>query len=250
MRQSGLGIASLILGIIGLLFSMIFIGIFPCVISLILAIVVIANKNVKHSLAVAGCICSVIGISVFVLLYGRNFLPTSEKEPQQLSFNETYNIDDMFEFTPIEGRLAAVVLPSNQQGEWTDIYDWIMGDDDELPYELIAMIKNIGSEEINLRSTIDAEIVINDIYKFDAEIKMENKEGNEFENEDLKPLQERKYHIYSFVPEEVWSICESCVVNLAFPDDYTWSADLEDAQVQIYTIEFDKNKIDNDLSNN
>lgn len=67
-RTSGLGIASLILGIIGMLLSFIAIGIFPCVISLILAIIGILNKKTKHGTCIAGIVCSAIGIGIFAII--------------------------------------------------------------------------------------------------------------------------------------------------------------------------------------
>lgn len=244
MRQSGLGIASLVLGIIGFLFSALFIGIVPCIISVILAIIVIRNKDEKHSLAIIGLILSIIGIILFSMIYLRFFIPKKEELPQEMSFGETYVINDIFEFTPIEGKLSPIICPSNQKGTIADIYEWITGENNELPYELTAKIKNIGTEEINAYWNIDAEVIINDTYRFDATLKMENAKGDEFESEDLTPLQERTFHIYAFVPQEIWSICESCTMNLAFPDDYQWSGDLD--HDPIYTITFDENKIKND----
>lgn len=68
MKQSGFGIASLILGIIGMLLSCILIGIVPCVISVIFAIMALLKKDKKHGIAVAGLVCSIIGIIVFVFM--------------------------------------------------------------------------------------------------------------------------------------------------------------------------------------
>ncbi|MDE7446172.1 MAG: DUF4190 domain-containing protein [Lachnospiraceae bacterium] len=67
MKQSGLGIASLVLGIIGLCLSCVIIGIVPCAIGLILAIVGLMQKDRGHGTAIAGLVCSVIGIGVFLL---------------------------------------------------------------------------------------------------------------------------------------------------------------------------------------
>lgn len=67
MKQSGLGIASLVLGIIGLLLSCVVIGIVPCAIGLILAIVGLTQKDRGHGTAIAGLVCSVIGIGIFLL---------------------------------------------------------------------------------------------------------------------------------------------------------------------------------------
>lgn len=67
-KTSGLGIASLILGIIGMLLSCLTIGIVPCIIGLILAIIGITNKKTKHGTCIGGLICSVIGIGIFLVV--------------------------------------------------------------------------------------------------------------------------------------------------------------------------------------
>lgn len=67
MKQSGLGIASLVLGIIGLCLSCVVIGVVPCAIGLILAIIGLAQKDRGHGTAIAGLVCSVIGIGIFLL---------------------------------------------------------------------------------------------------------------------------------------------------------------------------------------
>lgn len=68
MKQSGLGIASMILGIIGLLTSCLGVGIVFCIVGLVLAIICIVNKQVKHGMGIAGLVCSIVGIVVFVFM--------------------------------------------------------------------------------------------------------------------------------------------------------------------------------------
>lgn len=67
MKQSGFGVAALILGIIGMLLSCVAVGIVPCVIGLILAIIGLVQKDRKHGMAIGGLVCSVIGIGIFLL---------------------------------------------------------------------------------------------------------------------------------------------------------------------------------------
>lgn len=47
MKQSGFGIASLILGIVGLVFSCFIVGIIPAFLGLIFAIIALCQKNTK-----------------------------------------------------------------------------------------------------------------------------------------------------------------------------------------------------------
>lgn len=67
MKQSGFGIASLILGIIGMLLSCIAIGIVPSVVGLVFAIICLTQNGRKHGVAIGGLVCSVIGIGIFLL---------------------------------------------------------------------------------------------------------------------------------------------------------------------------------------
>ena len=56
MKQSGFGIASLILGIVGLVFSCFIVGIIPAFLGLIFAIIALCQKNTKNGMAIAGLI--------------------------------------------------------------------------------------------------------------------------------------------------------------------------------------------------
>lgn len=68
MKQNVFGIISLVLGIIGMLLSSVAVGIVPCIIGLILAIIALTQKNTKHGTAIAGLVCSIIGIGIFLLM--------------------------------------------------------------------------------------------------------------------------------------------------------------------------------------
>lgn len=68
MKQSGFGIASLVLGIISIVTVCIVIGIVPAVLGLIFAIIALCQKNKKKETAIAGLICSVVGIALFIVI--------------------------------------------------------------------------------------------------------------------------------------------------------------------------------------
>lgn len=82
MKQSGFGVASLVLGILGILLSCVGVGIFPAILGIIFAIIGLVSKNRKHGTAIAGLICSIIGIVIFVfaLLVADSILGTDNKE--------------------------------------------------------------------------------------------------------------------------------------------------------------------------
>ena len=66
-KQSGLGIASLVLGIGGAMTTCIIVGIIPCFIGLILAIISLCDKSRRKETAIAGLVCSICGIVIFIL---------------------------------------------------------------------------------------------------------------------------------------------------------------------------------------
>lgn len=65
---NGLSIASMVLGIVGLVLSCVYIGIIPCVIGLIFAIITLTNQSKKNGMAITGLITSIIGILIFIIM--------------------------------------------------------------------------------------------------------------------------------------------------------------------------------------
>ena len=65
-RNSGLGIASLVLGIISVVsFGVLFI---PEILSLVFGIITIDNKNYKHTIAIIGVVLSIIAFIILAVL--------------------------------------------------------------------------------------------------------------------------------------------------------------------------------------
>ena len=60
-QSKGMAIASMVLGIVGLVLSCLVIGIIPCVIGLILGIVVLVKQKAGQGMAIAGIVTSLIG---------------------------------------------------------------------------------------------------------------------------------------------------------------------------------------------
>lgn len=63
----GMAVASMVCGIIGLIFSCVVIGVAPCLIGLILGIFALINSGDSSGMAISGIITSVIGIAVFIM---------------------------------------------------------------------------------------------------------------------------------------------------------------------------------------
>lgn len=88
-KQSGLGIAALILGIIGMLLACIFVGIVPCIIGLIFSIIVICNRNSRHGFAIAGLTCCLVGLAIFTFMLISTSHTSEETEKDSVSTMES-----------------------------------------------------------------------------------------------------------------------------------------------------------------
>lgn len=69
MKQSGFGIASLVLGIVSILLACVGIGIFPAILGIIFAIIGLVVKDRKRGTAIAGLICSIVGVVFFLFAF-------------------------------------------------------------------------------------------------------------------------------------------------------------------------------------
>lgn len=65
----GMSVASLVLGIVGLVLSCIVIGVVPCIIGAVLSLVALVKQDRKSGIAIAGFITSVTGILVAVVMF-------------------------------------------------------------------------------------------------------------------------------------------------------------------------------------
>lgn len=82
MKQSGFGIASLVLGIVSILLACVGIGIFPAILGIIFAIIGLVVKDRKRGTAIAGLICSIVGVVffLFAFLVADSILSTVDEE--------------------------------------------------------------------------------------------------------------------------------------------------------------------------
>lgn len=79
MKQNGLGIASLILGIIGILTSCIIVGVLFSIIGLIMGVMGLFQKNRKQGFCIAGIITSAVGMFL-TLMVALLFIVSSDLE--------------------------------------------------------------------------------------------------------------------------------------------------------------------------
>lgn len=90
-KQSGFGIASLVLGIISIITACFMLGIIPGILGIIFAIVGLCSKNRSAGTAIGGLICSIIGVIIFglTLLFADIFSTDTANGPKKVSQIET-----------------------------------------------------------------------------------------------------------------------------------------------------------------
>lgn len=94
-KSNGFGTASLVLGIIGLIFSIIIIGVIPAIIGFVLGIVGICQKDKVKGSAIAGTVCSAIGLLIFLAIAGSG--DSSKKENNYSSSNDAVTVESKSE---------------------------------------------------------------------------------------------------------------------------------------------------------
>lgn len=67
-EKRGLAIASMVLGILGLVLACLSIGLFPAIIGLILGIIYLATHRGGHGMAIAGVVTSAIAVAIAVII--------------------------------------------------------------------------------------------------------------------------------------------------------------------------------------
>lgn len=222
-NTSGLGIGSLILGIIGMLLSCLAIGIFPCIIALVFAIIGLTNKNTKNGTCIGGLVCSVIGIGIFlifVLLIGSSSDSDSvkkventsskqievEKEETEPISNEKENVEveekeEKGFFTAGESFDAKglVVTINELNSEFTDY-------DDPYGFNELEDGKKYIKASFTFENNSDSEKYVS-IYDFDCYADGTTCEqhysfGGDFINTNLSPTRNVSFDTYYIVPAD------------------------------------------------
>ena len=143
----GFALTSMICGIIGLVLICIYTGIVPCIISFILGIIALSNKESKP-MAIAGISCSSIGIIIFLFMIASN-LVHSEKD--QFSKNKETIVNG----TKYEESSSIDEEKTEWANEFTSINDfrYIIQDDS------ITLIRYEGD---------DTQILLSPVYTIDG----------------------------------------------------------------------------------
>ena len=100
-KNNGYGVAALVLGIIGMVTSCIVIGIIPCLIGLVFGILGITQKNKTKGTAIAGTVCSGIGIFIFAFFL---LISSFDTETTENSNSEIPNTEQKIEVSEMDSK--------------------------------------------------------------------------------------------------------------------------------------------------
>ena len=162
-KKNGVGIAAFILGIIGLLLSIVLIGIIPCIISLVLGFTALSHKGNKGS-AICGISFSCVGILIFVLMLRTIFTPSDDVTN---TCTATTNIVTGNEYIPPEpddmtdniNVWATIFTPINDFRYYLDrenhtitLIGYDVGSDSNISKVLLSPVYTIDGEDYTLVS--------------------------------------------------------------------------------------------------
>lgn len=106
-KQSGLGIAGMVLGIIAILLSCLVVGGFIGIVGLILSIVGVLQKEKGKGTAIAGIVCNSISILIMIIIFALPF--STNKNSNDQSQNDTLNPQPITEaFDPLSDDIIDV----------------------------------------------------------------------------------------------------------------------------------------------
>ena len=214
MKQSGLGIASLVLGIIGLLSSCIIIGIVPAVIGLILAIIGLTQKDKKHGTAMAGLVCSIVAIVIFllfVLAVGSSGNSANQGEAQKTGTVEQQQVESTQEETKEEENQSTFSVGDIVETEdlrisfisakqYTSDNEFIQPKDGNVFYRMEFEFENISDSDQTISSMMNWECYADDYSVEQSWI------GDDSIDANLSPGKKAKGAVYFEIPADAESI--------------------------------------------
>ena len=162
MKQSGLGIASLVLGIIGILTTCVAIGIVPCIIALVLSIIsLLVEKNKKKGFGIAGLVCSLIGILLFAcfILFANK---TNTTESENAVVESTESVHDADEDITEELRQSseqtmeeqdAITISENEEMDVEILAEYTLSDGIGWYTRHFIIVKNNSNETLDISTS-------------------------------------------------------------------------------------------------
>lgn len=180
MKQSGFGVAALVLGIVSILLACVGVGIVPAILGIIFAIIGLISKNRKHGTAIAGLICSIVGVIIFLFAFlaADSIFNTDDKEnPKKVETVEQsendektddieINTDDEVDQEESESvdntfTIGDVVETSDMKisflsaGEYTSDNEFIQPKDGYMYYRMEFEFENISDSDKSVSSMVD-----------------------------------------------------------------------------------------------
>ncbi len=135
---------------------------------------------------------------------------TKDTVTKTLILNETVTVGNLMEITLTESEWVESLTPSNTGG----YYSYYEDQEGEKYFVIRGTLKNIGSEDLDIKWMSESEVVLNDTYKFNASMELESNDGTDFYGS-AKPLQTLNLVVYASVSDEAYSIYDTVDVTMS-----------------------------------
>lgn len=133
-----------------------------------------------------------------------------------LNVNETVTIGDVMELTLESAEWTEEIDPSNTSASYYSSKDDQEG---EKYFVVRGKVKNLAGGNLDLSwKGFEGEMLINDTYKSELSLDVEESDGTGFYGE-IKPLQTLNIIIYASISDELQAMAESASLNLKFVND-------------------------------
>lgn len=178
-KQSGYGIAGMILGIIGLVSSCIPAGVVLCIAGIVLSGIAFSKKNNGHGTAIAGLCCSIIGaiISIFVLFAGTGIFDESEGSENDTEISEE---KDYIDEKDIEKVYADADAYKGRYLKFVGVVLDVEKDDEGIYLQVFQDIENYGNNTLVKYKNSELDIKEDDYVEIDGKVLGGEKGENAF----------------------------------------------------------------------
>ena len=245
-KSSGLSIAAMVLGIVGLVLSCLVVGIFPCIVGLILSIIALISKSKGKGMAIAGLATSIVGIASFLLfLFVFGFNSNIKDKPENTNIiSKNSNVDEKPKLNNDEESIDKTKGDSKQEDtgtliypgesfeannlkitfleyvdeftDYEDEYDFYKPEDGNKYIKASFLYENIGNSGTEYVSIYDFSCYADNQSMEQAYLP----DGNDFINENISSGRNASFSIYFQVPAESKSIeLEYTKINIFSDND-------------------------------
>lgn len=162
-----------------------------------------------------------------------------EKKAEKIALSETVTIGDVMVLTFESAGWADEIKPSDT----SDFYSYYEDKEGEKYFVIRGKVKNIAGDDLDIGYANQSKIVVNDKYKADIRIEVEESDGTSFYG-DVKPLQTLNIVAYASLSDEVFNICKNIRCEFDFLNDSAYINEFfdDDMPHDSFYIDFDNSE--------